>query len=160
MSVEIKAILIVVFVTILGFIATTSVRSFIGRPTRGTLRVPQGKTFVPIVVCDGSPLRPFKYGQVFEVRVLPGMQTAVPLADAQGEEITERGALAYHDKTIGFSDASSRYTKALSILADKNDKVVAQATITSLDSAGNPVMQLELPNDAWFARAIKPFGES
>ena len=160
MSTEVKAILLIVLVTVVGFIAVTAVRSFIGRPTRGTLRVPQGKTFVPIVVCDGGPLRPFKYGQVFEVRVLRGEQTAVPLTSETGEGITEKGALMYRGATIGFSDVSSRYTKALSVLADKHDKVMAQAVITSLDRDGNPVMQLELPKDAWFARAIKPYGES
>lgn len=158
MSTEVKAILIIVLVTVVGFITANGVRSFIGRPTRGTLRVPQGKTIVPIVVCDCGPLRPFKYGQVFEVRVLPGEQTAVPLINAADGEITQKCGLAYRNVIMGFSDASSRYTKALSVLADKNDKVVAPAVITSLDSDGNPVMQLELPNDAWFARAIKPYG--
>ena len=160
MSIEVRAILLVVLVTVVVIVAVVAVRSFIGKPTKGTLRVPQGKTFVPIVVCDGSPLRPFKYGQVFDVRVLRGEQTGVPLTSATGEEITQKGALSYHGVTIGFSDASSRYTKALSVLADKHDKVIAQAVIVSLDTDNNPVMQLELPKDAWFARAIKPYGES
>ena len=160
MSIEVRAILIVVLVVLVGIVAVAGVRSFIGKPTRGTLRVPQGKIFVPIVVCDESPLRPFKYGQVFEVRVLKGEQTAVPLINGADGEITQKGGLLYRNVMIGFSDASSRYTKALSVLADKHDKVMAQAVITSLDRDGNPVMQLELPKDAWFARAIKPYGES
>ena len=160
MSIEVRAILLLVLVAVVVIVVIVAVRSFIGRPTRGTLRVPQGKTFVPIVVCDGSPLRPFKYGQVFDVRVLPGEQTAVPLVNAEDGEITQKGGLLYHNVMIGFSDASSRYTKALSVLADKHNKVIAQAVVTSLDRDGNPVMQLELPKDAWFARAIKPYGES
>lgn len=117
-------------------------RNVMGKPVRGVLHVPQGKTRVGIGVLNDKPLRPFKYGQVFEVTVLAETEACA------------MGTLEYRGTPVGVADASSSYVQALDKLARENRRVLVSAVIATIDGEGRPVIELELPSTSWFKRAL------
>ncbi len=153
MSMEVKAIVLVVFTIAVGAFIFSYIKNYMGKAVRGVLHIPQGKNQLEVDVFNDESLKPYKFAQVFEVQVLADEQT---MSDERtGETHTGTGALSYKNKPFGFTDASSNYTKALAILAHKHKKVFARAVITSTNSEGRPIVQLELPDEYWFAKALK-----
>jgi hypothetical protein len=149
---EIRVVLGVLVLIVLAIVAGNYVRSYTGNPVRGVLRVPQGKERVPVVACDGGPLKPYKYNQVFEVAVAAGNTTIV---DAYtGAQTSGVGALEFKGEPIGFVDGSEKFDRALDRLASKHKRVTAQAVLVGLESDGRPIMQLLLPSAQWFAKAL------
>lgn len=148
-----RVVFAIVACAIVGVIAVSYLKSWRGRPVRGTLTVPQGKHRMSVSMCDDTPLRPFKYGQVFEVTLSPA-ETSITDA-ATGETRTGTGSLQYRGKALGFADADSSYTHVLLQLADRYPKVVVPMVVSSLDAQGKPVVELLLPGPDWFTRAVK-----
>ena len=152
MSLTAKVLFLVVAIAVLAIATTRYVSGWRCKPVRGTLRVPQGKARVKLTVCDDRPLRPFKYGQVFDATFLAGEQGATCVST--GERRTGIGAIAYRGTTLGFADASSARVQVLAELARRNHKVVVPVVVSGLDVEGNPVIELLLPGAAWFQRAV------
>ena len=152
MSYEARVLLAVALIGIVAFFGFGILQSWLGKPLRGTLSIPQGKNRLDITLCDDQPLRPFKYDQVFDVIVLPGTHTA-PSAPPSGAP-SEYGALAYKGTLIGFADDANSYGRYLTELADTYPTVKASAVVIGLDPQGKPLMQLNLPGAKWFVKAL------
>lgn len=131
------------------------VPNWLGKPVRGTLRVPQGKNRVKVSMFDDAPLRPFKYGQVFEASFSPVEQELTSIYS--GETQTGVGTLYFRGKPFGFADQDDQYTEVLAKLAEISDKIIVQTVVTSLDNDNRPVVELCLPNPTWFAHAFKAY---
>ncbi len=153
MSPEVLAIVGIVIGIILVLFIISLVKSYFGKPVRGVLRVPQGKERVEVILCDDTVLRPFKYGQVLDVQVLPGKHTI--RNTRKGKRYTGRAALAYKNTPIGFADSSSRYVQALAKLADEHKKTMVGMAVISIDEQGEPIAEVYLPDASWFKRAWK-----
>lgn len=153
MSAETLAIVAVVIIIILILCAVSFIRSYMGRPVRNVLHVPQGKERVKVIVCDDSSLRPFKYGQVLDVQVLSGEHTMQDPSSGTPRRVV--GVLAYKKTPVGFIDPASAYPRALSVLADKHKKTLVGMSVISIDEHGEPVAEVRLPNLSWFKRAWK-----
>ncbi|MDO4539045.1 MAG: hypothetical protein Q4B54_12850, partial [Coriobacteriales bacterium] len=117
MSLEVKAILLVVLVVVVGAMMVTYVKNFLGKSVRGALHVPQGKNRVHADVLDSQPLKPYKYSQVFEVQVSAEERTIKD--EISGQSLTSTGALIYKNAPIGFIDPTTSHAIALAKLADK-----------------------------------------
>lgn len=125
-------------------LAISFLKSIIGKASRGVLHVPQGKDRLDVSVRDDVGLRSFRYGQTFEVHFVP--------SEAEGGIAT----ISYKNKPVGLICNTTTHSLALLKLAEKHPKVMVQAVVAGLDSNGRPLMQVMLPNDAWFKRALSP----
>lgn len=147
-----RALFIVLVIVLVAGFMTGYLKSVFGKPVRGIMRVPQGKNRMPIDVFDDSPLRPYKYGQVFEATFEPDELT---LTNAEtGEKRTSTGAILFRGRPLGFADGANAFTAALMHLSEKYQKVTVSAVISTLDPEGRPVIELVLPNAKWFSRAL------
>jgi hypothetical protein len=153
-STAIRVVFGVVAVAVVGFIAYRYLKSLMGYSINGMMRAPQGKNEVDVFVCDNEVLKPYKFGQVFEVSAVSGVQSAIDRI-AGGERRGE-GAIAFKGKTFGFADSSERYIKALMKLADTNEKVLASPVMYGLENDGRPIVKLLLPHESWFVKALTP----
>ena len=147
--------IIFVIAVVVGVIvfAISYLKSWSGKPVRGVLHVPQGKTRIALDVYDASSLKPYKYGQVFEVTFDPNERTLTRARS--GETYTASGAILFRGKPLGFADEAHPYTQVLSTLANKHQKVLVQAIITAIDKGGEPLIELVVANPNWFKRALK-----
>ncbi|MDO4798124.1 MAG: hypothetical protein Q4A01_08925 [Coriobacteriales bacterium] len=152
MTYEIRIVVAVLAIAVLAIMAGNYLRSFTGNPVRGVMRVPQGKVRVPVVVCDGNPLKPYKFNQVFEVAVAAGQTTLENIYT--GTEQSGVGVLEFKGTPVGFADGTDLYDKALDRLAGKHKRVTAQAVLVGTDNDERPIMQLLLPPAQWFAKAL------
>ena len=137
-----KGIFIFIALFVVGFLAISYVKGFLGKPMRRKLKVPLGREIVAVQVVDGACLKPYKFSQAFE---------AETELEADGEV-----GLLFRGKLFGIADPSNDYSKVLAKLMGVNDKVVVQAMVLSMDGDGNPLVQIMLPDAGWFRRAIKP----
>ncbi len=137
-----KGVFIFIAIFVVGFLAFSYVKGFMGKPMRRKLKVPLGREVVTVHVVDGACLKPYKFSQAFD-------------AETELEPNGEVGLL-YRGKKFGIADPSSDYSKVLAKLVEKNDKVVVQAMVVSMDGDGNPLVQIMLPDAGWFRRAFKP----
>lgn len=133
--------------------AISYLKSWSGKPVRGVLHVPQGKTRIALDVYDGSSLKPYKFGQVFEVAFDPSERTLTRVRT--GESYTTSGAILFRGHPLGFADEAHPYTQVLTTLANKYPKVLVQAIITTIGKDGEPVIELIVANPNWFKRALK-----
>ena len=133
--------------------AISYLKSWAGKPVQGTLRVPKGMTRIALDVYDASPLRPYRYGQVFETTFDPTERTIARAGS--GETYTGQGAILFRGQPLGFADEAHPYTRMLATLASKYPQVVVQAVITTLGADGEPVIELVVANPSWFKRALK-----
>ena len=148
----VRALAIVLVFILIGAFITGYLKSVFAKPVRGTLHVPQGKNRVPIDVFDDSPLRPFKYGQVFDTTFDPTKRT---LKNAEtGEVRTSTGAILFHGKPLGFVDTSRGFTLALQQLSEKHQQLIVPAVVSKLSAHGRPTIELVLPDTKWFSRAL------
>ena len=135
-----KIAIVIALVVAVGALFVAYFKGFMGKPVRGVLRVPQGRNRVPVVVQDDAVLRPFRFGQAFEAK-----------ATSQGQAL----AISLGGATIGYADEASAYVRVLLGLAERHKGLVVSTVVTSLDENRRPVVNLLLPNDKWFARAMK-----
>jgi hypothetical protein len=117
-------------------------RSVLGKSVRGVLHVPQGRTRVDVKTDPNVRPTMFTYAQTFEANYA---------RDERGQ-----GVLVYSGKTIGSVSASEPRVRALNKLTDKHKHVAVSVAVASFDAAGLPILQLALPDDGWFRRALKP----
>ena len=153
MTREALVIIAIVIIIILAVFGITFVKSFMGKPIRNVLHVPQGKTCVDVAIFDDKTLRPFKYGQTIEVQFLANRQTLTSVYT--GAKRSDTGVLALKGVSVGFADSSSTYTHALQTLAGKYGKVLVGMTVLGIDAHDRPITMLQLPDNAWFTRALK-----
>ena len=128
-------------------------KSWSGKPVRGVLQVPQGKTRIALDVYDGSSLKPYKFGQVFETTFDPNERTLTRAHT--GETYTAAGAILFRGHPLGFADEAHPYTQVLATLAHRYPKVLVQAIITTLGKDGEPMIELIVANPNWFKRALQ-----
>ena len=152
MSYDAKVILLIVLTIAVSIFAIGILQSWLGKPFRGTLRVPQGKSSLDVIVCDDKPLRPFKYDQVFDVTVVPGEQIITNSTTHAPQ--TGYGALSHRGTLFGFVDDANQYGHHLSDLAQAYTKVTVCATVIGIDSDGRPLVRLKFPGTSWFAKAL------
>lgn len=153
MSMEVKGIVFGVLLVALAVVVIMFIRNVMGKSTRGVLHVPQGKTIVPVVVCQQNSLKSIKYSQVFDVDLIAEPTTITN--EYTGEELSGTCAIEYRNKPVGFMDQSSRYVGVLSKLGQNNRKLVVSAMLLAADEDGRPIMHVRLPDDKWFLRALK-----
>ena len=154
---DVKVIIAVAIITVLVIAAILYIRGVLGRPTRGVLHVPQGRNIVPVIVCQDAHLRPFKYDQTFDAVVVAG-DTYIQNAYT-GRRQTGECAIAFKNKPIGFVDSTDSFVLVLSKLANTYKKVTVKAVIISMNSNGQAVLELKLPDEKWFLRALKNTAE-
>ena len=152
MDTAIRAIIILLVFVALGVFAIAYFKSFMGKAQRGTLSVPLGRNAIGVMVCDDSRLKPYKFAQTFDVVVMPGEHALVNRFTEKRQ--SGEGAISFKGSIMGFADPSSSQVMALTKLAGSYQKVVVQAVVLSVDKDGTPVMQLKLPDTAWFKRAL------
>lgn len=148
----VRAVFILVVLVALALFLASFLKSVMGKPLGKTLSVPRGKTSMKVDVCDDGPMRPFRYGQVFDVLLTPAEKAP---AGAQGQEPQVGTDVTYKGVKVGFVDASSSYGQALMALAAGYPKVLAQAAVMGTEADGRADLELMLPNAKWFAKALK-----
>ena len=148
-----RVVISVLVIVALVVFLVSYLKSMMGKPFGKTLRVPRGKTSVKVDVFDDRPMRPFRYGQAFDVVLTLPKQTLTSMYT--GETRTSAGVISFKGTPVGFMCDTNSFTQTLMKLAEKYPKVIVQAAVMGTDADDRPIMELQLPDTKWFLKALK-----
>lgn len=148
-----RVVISVLVIVALVVFVVSYLKSVMGKPFGKTLRVPRGKTGAKVDVFDDRPMRPFRYGQAFDVVLTLPEQTLTSIYT--GEARTGSGAVSFKGTPVGFMSDTDSFTHTLMKLAEKYPKIVVQAAVMGMDADERPIIELQLPDTKWFLKALE-----
>lgn len=148
-----RVVISILVIVALVAVLVSYLKSMMGKPVGKTLHVPRGKTSVKVDVFDDRPMRPFRYGQAFDVTLTLSEQTLTSIYT--GETRTDAGVISFKGTSVGFMSDTNSYTQTLMKLAINYPKVIVQAAVMGTDADDRPIIELQLPEAKWFIKALE-----